>query len=183
MFMLTRGVQIPPEPAEPAEARENNAVLAFGMKRQANLLEAAKKKPTVAAGSGVVAAAPPRRNVAPPVPAGTVHSAAGGAGAPSHRAPLLRTLKDIMAHFPIVYKHDTTRNLYLIDIFGKKLKEDAERRAGRPLSRDELATERRRVEHALHEALLASDAWNYYEPKGANKDHFAVLAMKHAHRG
>jgi hypothetical protein len=88
-----------------------------------------------------------------------------------------------MAHFPIVYKHDTTRNLYLIDVFGKKLKEDAERRAGRPLSPPELSAERRRVEHALHEALLASDAWNYYEPKGANKDHFAVLAMKHAHRG
>ena len=193
MFMLTRGVHIPPEPPEPAEARENNAVLGFSMKRQAALLEAAKKKPTAvataaAATATAAVAAPPRRNVAPPVPAGTVltPTPAGGAGGPpshSHKAPLLRTLKDIMAHFPIVYKHDTTRNLYLLDIFGKKLKEDAERRAGRPLSRDELSAERRRVEHALHEALLASDAWNYYEPKGANKDHFAVLAMKHAYRG
>lgn len=202
MFMLTRGVHIPPEPPEPAEARENNAVLGFSMKRQAALLEAAKKPkaplssapppPSSASppppSSAVAAAPPPPRTVAPPTPAGTVHTPtpAGGAGGPpshSHKAPLLRTLKDIMAHFPIVYKHDTTRNLYLLDVFGKKLKEDAERRAGRPLSRDELSAERRRVEHALHEALLASDAWNYYEPKGANKDHFAVLAMKHAYRG
>jgi len=88
-----------------------------------------------------------------------------------------------MAHYPIVYKHDTVRNLYLIDIYGKKLKDDAERRAGRPLSPPELSAERRRVEHELHEALLASDAWKYYEPKGANRDHFAVLEMKHAYRG
>jgi len=88
-----------------------------------------------------------------------------------------------MAHYPIVYKHDTVRNIYLLDIYGKKLKEDAERRAGRPLSPSDLAAERRRVEHELHEALLASDAWNYYIPKGANKDHFAVLEMKYAYRG
>jgi len=195
MFMLTRGVQIPPEPPEPAEALENNAVLGFSMKRQANLLEAAKRKSATSAAPTAAATVTPRpaaaaaaATVTPahPVPAGTVHRPLGGAGGPSHsshKPPLLRTLKDIMAHYPIVYKHDTVRNIYLLDIYGKKLKEDAERRAGRPLTPSELAAERRRIEHELHEALLASDAWNYYIPKGANKDHFAVLEMKYAYRG
>jgi len=194
MFMLSRGVQIPPEPSEPAEARENNAVLERSIARQAAMLEAARGRAATTAPAPSHSPSPSpastvvHRNVAPPVPAGTVHPT-GGAGAPRSssssvgRAPVLRTLKDIMAHYPIVYKHDTVRNLYLIDIYGKKLKDDAERRAGRPLSPPELSAERRRVEHELHEALLASDAWKYYEPKGANRDHFAVLEMKHAYRG
>ena len=152
-FMLTRHVEIPPVPAETSEEIHNEPGV---MKRYAgSAKETRADTPHVA---------PPR--VAPPSPA----------------KPMMRTLNDLKAHFPVVWTHDRSRNLYLLDIFGKKLKEDAERRATRPLSPQELTAERRRVEDALREVLIASDAWDVYAPKGDNIRHFAVLQMKSAHK-
>jgi hypothetical protein len=84
-----------------------------------------------------------------------------------------------------VWSHDRSRNLYLLDIFGKKVREDAERRLGHPLDPrgPEVAQAMRDVQRDLHNALLASDAWDYYEPRAANSGHFAVLSMRSAHRG
>jgi hypothetical protein len=98
---------------------------------------------------------------------------------------VFHSLNELKAEFPVVWSHDRTRNLYLLDIFGKKVKEHAERRAGRPLRYDapEVLDARRRVEHALRAALVASPAWTFYEPKEANSAHFAVLAMHGPHRG
>jgi hypothetical protein len=84
-----------------------------------------------------------------------------------------------------VWSHDRSRNLYLLDIFGKKVREDTERRLGHPLDPrgPEVAQAMRDVQRELHKALLASDAWDYYEPRGANSGHFAVLSMRSGHRG
>jgi len=155
MFMLSRGVQIPAIPPEPPGFNEGHSA------------RIAMAGHTPAPPSP---ASPPPASPPPPAPA-------------SHALPVLRTLNELKAHFPVVWKHDTERNLYLLDIFGKKLKDDAERRAGHPLSARELEAERRRIERDLSDALRASDAWDAYGPKGSNQHHFAVLAMKRSPRG
>lgn len=208
MFMLSRGVHIPPTPPDNRPAHEVNFVPAksyLSQEAYENEMYATGKGPkpereaktaTAKVATVVPPPAPPAKAAAPPAPAAKVapHHAAPHHAAPHHAAkatdpsysgPRLHSLNDIKAHFPVVWSHDRSRNLYLLDIFGKKVREDAERRLGHPLDPrgPEVAQAMRDVQRDLHKALHASDAWDYYEPRGANSGHFAVLSMRSGHRG
>jgi len=226
MFMLSRGVHIPPTPPDTRSAKEVNFVPAksyLSQEAYENEMYATGRGPkperevkTAAAAkvaTVVPPPAPPAKAAAPPAPPAkaaphhaTPHHAAPHHAAkatealglssrpkaetraetsPSYSGPRLHSLNDIKAHFPVVWSHDRSRNLYLLDIFGKKVREDAERRLGHPLDPrgPEVAQAMRDVQRDLHKALLASDAWDYYEPRAANSGHFAVLSMRSSHRG
>ena len=201
MFMLSRGVHIPPTPPDTRPAHEVNFVPAksyLSQEAYENEMYATGKGPKperaakTAAPTAAPAAAPaPAAKVAtvvpppaPPAKAAAPHHAAKATD-PSYSGPRLHSLNDIKAHFPVVWSHDRSRNLYLLDIFGKKVREDAERRLGHPLDPrgPEVAQAMRDIQRDLHRALLASDAWDYYEPRAANSGHFAVLSMRSSHRG
>jgi hypothetical protein len=222
MFMLSRGVHIPPTPPDTRPAHEVNFVPAksyLSQEAYENEMYATGKGPkperegktatastatalglssqpkaetrTETSAAPAPPPAPPAKAAAPPAPAAKVaahHAAphhAAKATDPSYSGPRLHSLNDIKAHFPVVWSHDRSRNLYLLDIFGKKVREDAERRLGHPLDPrgPEVAQAMRDVQRDLHRALLASDAWDYYEPRAANSGHFAVLSMRSGHRG
>lgn len=226
MFMLSRGVHIPPTPPDTRPAHEVNFVPAksyLSQEAYENEMYATGKGPqgtdrpggpkperegktaTAKVATVVPPPAPPAKAAAPePAAKVAAHHAAPHHAAPHHAAPhhaaphhaakatdpsysgpRLHSLNDIKAHFPVVWSHDRSRNLYLLDIFGKKVREDAERRLGHPLDPrgPEVAQAMRDVQRDLHKALLASDAWDYYEPRAANSGHFAVLSMRGGHRG
>jgi len=192
MFMLSRGVHIPPTPPDTRSAREVNFVPAksyLSQEAYENEMYATGKgpKPERAAAAPAKAAATAAPHHAPPAKAAPHHATASPSKGsdPSYSGPRLHSLNDIKAHFPVVWSHDRSRNLYLLDIFGKKVREDAERRLGHPLDPrgPEVAQAMRDVQRDLHRALLASDAWDFYEPRGSNSGHFAVLSMRSARRG
>jgi len=90
----------------------------------------------------------------------------------NHRVPVVTTLNELKAMFPVVWNHDRTRNLYLLDIHNMNAKAEAMR-----LGMD-AETYKKEMSGRLRAVLSASPAWTVYEPRGVNSKYFAVLQMR-----
>lgn len=90
----------------------------------------------------------------------------------NRRVPVVMTLNDLKAMFPVVWNHDRSRNLYLLDIHNMNAKAEAMR-----LGMD-AEMYKKEMSGRLRAVLAASPAWTVYEPKGVNSKYFAVLQMR-----
>ena len=90
----------------------------------------------------------------------------------NRRVPVVMTLNDLKAMFPVVWNHDRSRNLYLLDIHNMNAKAEAMRLG---MNEDMYKKE---MGGRLRAVLAASPAWTVYEPKGDNSKYFAVLQMR-----